>query len=238
MISTKDIPSGGSSIPKVLQPGNRVFTINKVTLDEVPYKAGAYNMSIHVESEDLGESFEGFYIDKDQPELGRYKGQIGKIRLSEWPYSDGETKSGIKISRDMEILKSIRNLCIESDATAWLESQDNEHDTIESLVEAFNNDKPFKGKSFYACVAGREYLNKAGYMNYDLYLPKVDKGQSSFKKESNSEKVPTFNEEKHIKKSKTDTVSSFGTTTTPDNDYPDTEIIPTTLSIGSDFDLD
>lgn len=237
MISTKDIPSGGS-IPKVLQPGNHVFTISKVTLDEVPYKAGAYNMCIHVEGEDLGETFEGFYIDKDQPDLGRYKGQIGKIRLSEWPYADGETKSGIKISRDMEILKAIRNLCVESDAVAWLEAQDNEHDTIESLVEQFNKDKPFKDKTFYACVAGREYLNKAGYMNYDLYLPKVDKGQSALKKESNAEKVPTFDNEKHIKKSKTETVTSFGKESAHETDYPDTEIIPTTLSIGSDFDLD
>ena len=238
MISTKDIPSGGSGISKVIQPGNHSFTISKVTLEKVPYKEGAYNMCFHIEGEDLGDDFEGFYIDKDQPDLGRYKGQIGKVRTAEWPYADGETKSGIKISRDMEILKAIRNLCVEADAVAWLEAQDNEHDTIESLVDQLNSDKPFKGKTFYGCIAGREYMNKAGYINYDLYLPKVDKGQSSYKNAETPDKVPTFNDEKHLKKAKTESVESFGTKVSSSGDYPDTEIIPTTLSIGSDFDLD
>jgi hypothetical protein len=238
MISTTKIPGGGSSTPKVLQPGNIQCSINSVTLEKVPYKEGAYHMALQVEGPDMGPEFEGFYIDKDQPSLGRYSGQIGKIRLTEWPFADGTTKSGIVISRDMEVLKALRNLCVETNSAAWLESQDNQHDTIESLVEQFNSDKPFKGKMLSMCVAGREYLNKAGYINYDLYLPKAVKGTFSYKSADNDDKLMIFNDEEHIKKAKTDggtPVESFGKSEPAAGMMVD---VPTTTIIASDFNLD
>lgn len=236
MISTTKIPGGGT--PKVLQPGNTKCTINSVTLEKVPYKEGAYHMALQIEGPDLGPEFEGVYIDKDQPDLGRYLGQIGKVRLTEWPFADGVTKSGITISRDMEILKALRNLCVETGSAAWLEAQDNQHDTIESLVDQFNSDKPFKGKVLTMCLAGREYLNKAGYMNYDLYLPKAPKGGFSYKNADNDGKVVLFNEEEHIKKAKTEgstPVDSFSGDSTPSAGMMD---VPTTTIVAADFNLD
>ena len=120
MITTKNITSGGGT-PKVIQPGNVTCKINSITLDKVPYKEGAYNLNIHLETEDMGSDFEGFLVDKDNPDGPRYKGQIGKVRFSEWPYSDGETKSGIKVSRDIEIVKAISNICRQTDCMSWFE---------------------------------------------------------------------------------------------------------------------
>jgi len=232
MITTKNITSGGGT-PKVIQPGIVECKINSVSLDKVPYKEGAYHLSLNVESTPMGDDFEGFLIDKDNPDSGRYDGQIGRVRFSEWPYSDGETKTGIKISRDTEIVKAVQNICKETHCTDWLEAQDNKHETIEEFVMAFNSDKPFKDKFVKMCVAGREYMNKAGYMNYDLYLPRAGRGQSSIEStEKELSKLIAFDSEAHIKKAKTESVTSFSAGSDDDLD------VPTTSKVSADFNLD
>jgi hypothetical protein len=181
----------------------------------------------------MGDDFEGFLVDKDNPDGPRYAGQIGKVRMGEWPYSDGETKSGVKISRDIEIVKAISNICRQTGAMVWFEAQDGVHSTIESFVEQLNQDKPFKDVLVSFCIAGREYMNKAGYMNYDLYLPKQAKGQLNMQKaDSVSIKIMTFDPEQHIKKAKSETVSSFSAGSDFDVD------VPTTPKVSADFNLD
>lgn len=232
MITTKNITSGGGT-SKVIQPGNVTCKINSISLDKVPYKEGAYNLNVHVETADLGEDFEGFLVDKDNSSGPRYKGQIGRVRYSEWPYSDGETKSGIKVSRDAEILKAIQTICRETGSMVWFDAQDNLHETIESFVEQFDKDKPFKDFYMNFCVAGREYLNKAGYINYDLYLPRAAKGQLTMQKaNADVNKVMTFSDADHIKKAKTESVSSFSSGSDDDLD------VPTTSKVSADFNLD
>jgi hypothetical protein len=222
MISTKNIKSeSGSSTPKTLSPGVQVVKVNSITLETVPYKQGAYNLNLNVEGPDMGADFEGFFIDKDDPTQGRYKGQVGRVRFSEFPYSDGETKSGIVIKRDEEVVKAVHNLCKAFGILNWLDDQDNKHDTIESLVAKLNSDKAFDGKFLRMCIAGREYQNKQGYTNNDLYLPKWSRDGIAYESASVDEaisKVVKFNPDVHIKKSKTETVASFGdnTATTPD----------------------
>lgn len=231
MITTKNIPSGGGT-SKVIQPGVVECKINSITLDTVPYKEGAYNLSLNVESTPMGDDFEGFLIDKDNPDSGRYEGQIGRVRFSEWAFSDGETKTGIKISRDTEIVKAIQTICKETGCIAWMETQDNVHETIEEFVQAFNADKPFKDKFVKMCVAGREYMNKAGYMNYDLYLPRAGRGQVSIESaQQERSKLLSFDSEAHIKKAKTESVASFSSGSDDDLD------VVTTSKVSSDFDL-
>lgn len=233
MISTKNIPAAGGSTPKVIQPGNVECKINSITLDSVPYKQGAYHLSLQLETSPLEGDFEGFLVDKDNPDGPRYLGQIGKVKMSEWPYSDGETKSGIKVSRDLEIIKAISNICRHTGTTAWFEAQDGVHETIEEFVAQLNQDKPFKDVYVKFCVAGREYMNKAGYMNYDLYLPKQAKGQYNMQKaDADSIKLMPFSEELHIKKAKSETVSSFSAGSDFDID------VPTTPKVSADFNLD
>lgn len=233
MITTKNITSGGGT-PKVIQPGNIECKINSVTLDKVPYKEGAYHISLNVETQPMGDNFEGFLVDKDNPDGDRYLGQIGRVRFSEWPFSDGETKSGIKIIRDKEIVRAIETICKEVGCTDWLEQQDNVYETIEEFMEAFNSEKPFKNKFVKMCVAGREYMNKQGYMNYDLFLPKVMRGQVNFERvNAELSKLIKFDSEAHIKKAKTESVASFSSAGSDD----DLDIV-TTSKVSSDFNLD
>lgn len=208
-ISTKNIPTGGTSIPKTLQPGNIVAKINDITLEPFTFKEGAYHLLLHLEGTDRGPEFEGFFINKDRPELGRYKGQVGKVKASEWAYADGETKSGIKISRDTEILKFISNICKELGSN-WLQEADGKYDTIDAFVKGFAKDKPFKDTWFNFCIGGKEYQNKEGYTAYDMFLPKYTKGGAPFEIcDKPNSRIMKFSEAEHIKKKKVESVAGF-----------------------------
>lgn len=206
-LNTKDIKtSGEQGTPKSLQPGNVVCTIHNVKLRDFRFKPNAYEMVLTLEGPDQGPDFEGFFIDKNDESLGRYKGQVADVKAGEWAFSDGVTKSGIEISRDEDILKFMKNLCVSLDINNWLVSQDDKHDTIESLVEKFNEDKPFKGIAMEYCIAGKEYTNKNNYTAYDLFLPKFSKEGSPFGKT----RVAKFNPDTHIRRKKVEPVNEFG----------------------------
>lgn len=228
MLNTKNVlnEKETNNVSKVLLPGNCKFVIHSVELGTVPYDSSAYTFSLNVESEKI-EGLEGFYIDKNDPSKGRFEGQVGKIKLNKYAYKSTTTKTGIEINRDLEILRAIRNICKETDCINWFEAQDNQHDTIESFVEQFNNDKPFANKWLIGCVAGREYLNAKKYKNYDLYFPKVDKGFVAFQNaDSEDLRVATFNSSEHIERlTETSTkpankVESFGSTVGAGDDLP------------------
>lgn len=209
-LGTKNVTTGEGSVQKTLEPGNTIAKINGIYLEEAKFKEGAYNVILSLEGEDLGTAFEGFYINKDQPELGRFKGRVANIKATLWPFADGITKSGVEISRDMEILKVIKQICVGTETTEWFNAQDEKHDTIEQLVEAFNKEKPFANLFYNFCIAGKEYKNKGGYTAYDLFLPKFTKDASPIEVLAPaSSKLLKFNSEEHIVKKKVEAVTSF-----------------------------
>lgn len=228
MISSKDLGSSeGPSVSKTISPGQHVCKINKITLERPPFNAEAMNVVLHLETEPMGDDFEGFYIDKDNPEKGRYEGQVGRVKTSEYAYLDGTTKTGIKVSRDLDIVRIVKNICSAAKCLNWLETNDNKYETIEEYVEAFNSDKPFADRYIRFCVGGKEYLNKEGYINYDLHLVRTQRGTFNMEAadvDENSSKLVKYDVNTHIKKKKTD-VESFGGNVT------------TSSSVGSDFDL-
>jgi hypothetical protein len=208
-LSTEDLGGGtGSSLPKTISPGNHILKINSVTLDEFKFIDNAYHLMLHVETEPL-ENFEGFSIDRDNPELGNYKGQIGRVKASQYAFADGETKSGIKIHRDRSILIFLQNLCKSMGINEWMSNQHNQHETIEDFVKAFNDTAPYKDKYLEFCVAGKEYVGKTGYTNYDMWLPKAQNGRYAFGDVDNG-KVILYNEEVHLKKLENKPIESFG----------------------------
>jgi hypothetical protein len=233
MLSTKNISTGGgNSTPKTLSPGNNEIKINSIRLETVPYNRDAYHLVIDAEGPDMGSTFEGFLIDKNDPSQGSYKGQVGRIRMSEYAYADGVTKRGDQIYRDQEIMVAIKKLCQNFSCVEWFDAQDDKHDTIESLVAQFNSDKPFANQWLRVCIAGREYTNKAGYKAYDLFIPKASRegvGMESSTVLAENSRVFTYNPDIHIKKSKTQEVTSFGNAPT--------ENITTTSNVANDFEL-
>ena len=223
-LSTTDLGKGSSGLPKTITPGNHVLKINNIELEEFKFIAGAYHLMLHVETKPI-EGFEGFLIDKDDESKGHYAGQIGRIKASQYAFADGETKTGIKIQRDRSVLIFLQNLSKALGVNDWFAEQDGKHETLEDFVDAFNIQAPIKDKYLRMCVAGKEYLNKAGYTTYDMWLPKADNKKYALT-ELNSDKVITFDETKHLKKLEVKDVNNFG-----NDDF-------TSPDISSDFSLD
>ena len=226
-LSTEDLGGGSSSLPKTINPGNKVLKINSLELEDFKFISGAYHLILHVETEPI-DGFEGFAIDKDNPEKGHYAGQIGRVKASQYAFADGETKSGIKIQRDRSILIFLQNFCKTLGINEWMQAQHNKHETIEDFIAAFNKTAPFKDKYLEFCIAGKEYVGKTGYTNYDMWLPKAENGKYAFG-EVEEGKVIRYDEEKHLKKLDVKPVDKFG-------DDEDDFSIPSKKS--SDFSLD
>jgi hypothetical protein len=223
-LNTVDVPKSGGGVPKTLQPGNQVCQIYSVELKPSTFKEGGYDLLLNMVGPDLGDDFQGFFIDKNNESLGRHKGQVGRVKATEWLFADGETKGGIKISRNTEILKWLNSFCEAIGKKDWLTAQNNKHETIESLINAFATDKPFKGLKLELCIAGKEYLSK-GYTNFDLFLPKFTKAGAPYALEGG--KVAVFSEATHLIKKKVESIANFN---------PNEES-SSPMDIGSDFEL-
>ena len=70
---------GGSGLPKTIQPGNHILKINSITLEDYQFIDNAKHLILHVETQPI-DGFEGFMIDKDNPALVHYDGQIGRVK--------------------------------------------------------------------------------------------------------------------------------------------------------------
>ena len=150
-LSTTDLKEGGNGLPKTIAPGNHTVKVNSVYLDEFKFIPGAVHIMFNVETEPI-EGFEGFMIDKDNPDAGHYAGQIGRVKASQYAFADGETKTGIQINRDRSIMIFLQNFCKALNINEWFLAQDNKHDTIEEFIEALNTEAPFKDK-YFDCVS-------------------------------------------------------------------------------------
>ena len=157
MLNTKDMSAGSGRTKPVLDPGNHVVKINSITLDQTPYDADSYNIHLHVETEPVGGDFEGFFRDYNNQSLGRYEGQVGRVRISPFPFKDTTLPSGREISRDQEILKHMITLAETLDMRDGLDSI--EAETIEKFMTECNN--LFTGekgsKYINMCIGGREW---------------------------------------------------------------------------------
>jgi len=172
MLSTKDMSAGSGRTKPVLGPGNHVIRINSITFDKTPYDSEAYNIMLHVETKPVGGDFEGFYKDMADQSKGRYEGQVGRVRYSPYPFKDTTLPSGREIERDQEVLKSMIFLSEQLGKRDALDSI--EAGTIEDFMVKCND--VFKNSDFFnACIGSREWENKEGYVNDDLYLPRISK---------------------------------------------------------------
>jgi hypothetical protein len=178
-LSTTNLATeGGSGLPKTIAPGNHTLKINSIVLEDFKFIDGAKHLVLNLETEAI-DGFEGFLIDKDNPEAGHYSGQIGRVKASQYAFADGITKSGVKVERDKSLMIFLKNLTNSLSISDWFLAQDNEHDTIEEFVDAFNSTAPYKDKYLEFCIAGKENEGKNGYTNYDMWLPKSVKGAYS-----------------------------------------------------------
>ena len=209
-LSTKDLvnENSGGGMAKTIAPGNHRLKINSIVLEDFQFIDGAKHLVLNVETEPI-EGFEGFLIDKDDESKGKYAGQIGRVKASQYAYADGQTKSGIKIQRDRSLMMFLANLSKATGIMKWFEEQDNKFNTIEDFVKNFSDNAPLKDKYLDFCIAGKEYENKSGYTAYDMWLPKAENNKYAYA-EMSADKVLQYDETKHLKKLEVKPVENFG----------------------------
>lgn len=196
-LNTKDLITGSGKMRPLMGPGNNVVKINSITLDKTPWDAEAFQVNLHMESEPITEEFEGFLRDQTNEALGRYDGQIGRVRMSPFPYKDTTLDSGREIIKDQEILKGLVFLSEVLNKRTELDVI--EADTIEIFVSKCN-DLFSNSEYFNVCLASREWENKEGYINNDLYLPKLSRNGIPMEalKAENSRLI-TFSKTDHVR---------------------------------------
>ena len=207
MFSSKeaDKKMGASMTPKVIQPGIVIARVLDITLDVPPYDASASNMLLQLETQPIGDGFEGMPISKDSPELGNYQGQVARVQTQQYSYSDYTNKDGNTTLKEDMIFKWIWNFAKEIGVADTLKEKDIQGATIEEYLQ---NAKPYlvsKDRWFHFCIAGSEYENKSGYTQYRLFLPKNEGGKKGFQlyvEGQTPSKLITFSEAQHIKRKK------------------------------------
>jgi hypothetical protein len=172
MLNTSGMSAGSGKEKPVIGPGNNVVKINSITFDVTPYAADAFNIMLHVESQPMDGEFQGFLVDPNNPNGPRYQGQVGRIRFAPYPYKDAILPNGSEISRDTEVMKAMIFLSEQLDKRKELDAI--QANTIEDFMSQCG--AVLSGPTYLnMCFATREWENKEGYVNNDLYLPKLSK---------------------------------------------------------------
>ena len=172
MLNTSGMSAGSGKEKPVIGPGNQVVKINSITFDVTPYAADAFNIMLHVESEPMEGEFQGFLLDANDPNSPRYAGQVGRVRFSQYAYKDTILPNGSEISRDTEVMKAMIFLSEQIGKRTELDAI--QANTIEDFMVKCNS--VLSGPTFMnVCLGTREWENKEGYVNNDLYLPKMSK---------------------------------------------------------------
>ena len=177
MLRTKDIPVSSGKTPKTIKPGNLNAKILEITLQPLKNDPQAFYLMLHLEGEDQGAEFEGFLYDKDNPNKGRAKGQVGKIRYSAYPYRDGVTKTGRTKNRDFDILRSlseIANIAGKKEELDAIEGNDI-IDFVKKASKLLSSDQ-----FYYWCIGGSAYMKDDGNKDFSLHLPRYDKNFKNF----------------------------------------------------------
>jgi hypothetical protein len=168
-------PNAGNNVPKIINPGTHLCRVVDVKLDAPSYKKEAYFIVLTLEGPDRGPEFVGLPIDKMNPSLGNYKGQIGNVRSGRYPFSD-YVYEGRDISRDEQMFRWINNLAKQLGVFDAMNAGNGiQAATIEEYVDAVRKFITAPGLWAQFTVAGQEYFTE-GYdrANYRLFFPKQE----------------------------------------------------------------
>ena len=198
MLNTKEMNANSGKTKPVISVGNNVVKINSINLNQTPYDKEAYNVTLNVETKPVTGDFQGFLKDTADPNGPRYEGQVGRVRISQYAFKDTTLPSGTEIKRDTEILRSLITL---SEALSKRDDLDSiEADNIDDFVKSAG-DVLCDDTYINVCVGGREWENNDGYINYDLYLPKITReGTPVESLDVENSNLLKFDEDKHVRK--------------------------------------
>jgi len=197
MLSTKNVELGGGKISKTFNPGVHYAKINDLRYEDSPFTSRdgnpQFDIVLQLEGVDLGDDFEGFFIDYNNQSLGRYKGQIGTVKLQRYAFEIDDAKS-----YETRVLREVKNLAQGLGLVEQIDAieADTVQEWIKKAAEVFVSSEVYA----YFTIAGSEYTNKGGYPAYRLFLAKPDFKAKKFPYALEEDDVLPWNDELIIKK--------------------------------------
>lgn len=168
MFKATEASTGGSS--KIIQPGGRLCRIVDVTIETPPYDANNRQIILTLEGVDMGDGFEGVDVDKENPSLGKYRGQVAKVKHDMYDIKDFEWQ-GDTIAKETQIFNWFNRLARKLGVLSEMNSNNVSGETIEEYID--NAKKYLISPDRWALftIAGKEYYTE-GYdkPNYRLFL--------------------------------------------------------------------
>lgn len=231
----------GNSVPKIIQPGTQYCRILDIKLDIPPYKKEGYFIILKLEGVDQGDEFVGLEIDKNNPSLGHYRGQVANVKTTQYAITD-YVFNNKPIKRDKQIFNFINNLAKQLNVLETMNKNNVSGATIEEYVDSAKKYLIDPELWAYFTIGGIEYFNE-GYSNpnYKLLLPKPIYGNKKtdtkfpFALTDTDENFIKFDAEKHIiHKAEEDANAAKESATPVDSFEPQTD---GTVSLGTDMDI-
>lgn len=190
----EELAKSMSNLSKTLVPGSQPCTITGITYRVNDYKnQDGLNISLQLEGKDLtDQGFEGFFLDQSNPDLGRHKGAVGRVELSQFSYI---SKEGVKNGKSYSIDRNFAILIdISKVAAACGKFDELMQGKVEEITDFIDKaSEMLKGSTLNFVIAGKEY-EKNGYTQYNLYIPKAPKGTVAFEMVDKEEsKLMEFN---------------------------------------------
>lgn len=189
-------------VGKIFNPGTHVLQMLDIVIDIPSYDTSAMHLEFLLETQPIGGEFEGIDIDKNNPARGKYKGQIGRVKAGQYPFSTYEWQ-GKTIDRDQQIYNYLMKMADQLNVLDKIKASNVQANEITDYIAKI---KPFMiGAWGMFTIAGKEYF-KEGYTNanYRLFFPKPEHraGLFPFSAKRDAEgkviKLISFDESKHI----------------------------------------
>lgn len=192
--------TGGSN--KMFSPGQLYARIANIALESPSWdKKGGTYVNVTLEGPALGDGFEGFQIDKNDPGLGNYVGSVCTVRSGNFTFSDFTYQDKF-IDKDSQIGQFLEDLTKQMGKLPALQeeylrlqaaSTDPENFDISSvddyleLVKSVVIDPDNFGQF---AVQGEPYTNSNGNTAYSFRFPKKDKAKYPFAAAASAEETP------------------------------------------------
>lgn len=206
MLSSKNVnvqPASNYGPSKYLGVGNHIVNVRGIELQEAKYDSGTNRpdvaLVLHLEGPDQGPDFEGAPRDWDNPAKGTYKGQFAKVKIQPYNFTDNPTRSGNARNRDEDAVRAITILAENLGVRDQLDQI--QANTLEEYVQMSNHVISSSDVTLSVVVGGKVYFREVDgeyRKRYDYYLPITSKGFRAYATEAMSDKVETFNADKHV----------------------------------------
>ena len=195
-------------VSKKLNPGVHKCRILGIETYEKQYKSDAQPrliLSLKIEAEKPEGEFEGFYIDKDNPKLGRHDGPIANVKANPFDFKDNfveDKNNGGYVAKEILCARWLQRLCKELNNSNWVEENMGVHKDFDSFIEAFNKKNPLKDVYAHFVIQGNKYLKENGYPAFKYlsiaYADKTENTMGLRPYSTDQSKLIAFDASRHI----------------------------------------